>query len=62
MLEIDIDVRRLVPLTREEALENAWMLAQDEFEILAVEDPDDEPVSMDEIEAWFERRSGEAES
>jgi hypothetical protein len=43
--------------TEEEALEEAWNLAQGENEILAIEGPDDESVPMLEIEAWFESRS-----
>jgi hypothetical protein len=43
--------------TEEEALEEAWNLAQGENEIVAIEGPDDESVPMLEIEAWFEQRS-----
>jgi hypothetical protein len=43
--------------TEEEALEEAWMLAQGQNEITAIEGPDDESVPMVEIEAWFEQRS-----
>jgi hypothetical protein len=43
--------------TEEQALEEAWNLAQGENEIVAIEGPDDESVPMLEIEAWFEARS-----
>jgi hypothetical protein len=43
--------------TEEEALEEAWQLAQGQNEITAIEGPDDESVPMVEIEAWFEQRS-----
>jgi len=43
--------------TEEEALEEAWQLAQGQNEITAIEGPDDESVPMAEIEAWFEQRS-----
>ncbi|HUZ91310.1 MAG TPA: hypothetical protein VMU78_05340 [Methylocella sp.] len=43
--------------TEEEALEEAWNLAQGANEIVAIEGPDDESVPMLEIEAWFEQRS-----
>ena len=43
--------------TEEEALEEAWNLAQGENEIVAIEGPDDESVPMLEIQAWFESRS-----
>jgi|GEM_PF-1143036 hypothetical protein len=50
--------------SEEEALEEAWNLAQGENEIVAIEGPDDVSVPMLEIEAWFEKRlaSGAAES
>ncbi|MBO0732784.1 MAG: hypothetical protein J2P49_00385 [Methylocapsa sp.] len=44
-------------LTEQEALEEAWNLAQGENEIVAIEGPDDESVPMLEIEAWFQKRS-----
>ena len=43
--------------TEEEALEEAWNLAQGQNEITAIEGPDEESVPMAEIEAWFEQRS-----
>jgi hypothetical protein len=46
--------------TEEEALEEAWILAQGQNEITAIEGPDDESVPMAEIEAWFEQRSASA--
>lgn len=43
--------------TEEEALEDAWNLAQQkDKEILAVEGPDEELVPMEEIQAWFDKR------
>jgi hypothetical protein len=42
--------------TEEEALEEAWNLAQGDNEIVAIEGPDDESVPMLEIKAWFEQR------
>jgi hypothetical protein len=43
--------------TEEEALEDAWNLAQqDGIEITAVEGPDEETVPMDDVQAWFEHR------
>jgi hypothetical protein len=43
--------------TEEEALEEAWNLAQGENEIVGIDGPDEEAVPMLEIEAWFEQRS-----
>jgi hypothetical protein len=43
--------------TEEEALEEAWQLAQGDNEVVAIDGPDDESVPMVEIEAWFENRS-----
>ncbi len=44
--------------TEDEALEDAWTLAQQEgIEVTAVEGPDEELVSMEEIQAWFDKRS-----
>jgi hypothetical protein len=43
--------------TEEEALEEAWNLAQGDNEVIAIEGPDEESVPMVEIEAWFEQRS-----
>ena len=48
--------------TEEEALEEAWNLAQGENEVIAIEGPDDESVPMVEIEAWFENRSATGET
>jgi hypothetical protein len=48
--------------TEEEALEEAWSLAQGENEVLGIEGPDDESVPMVEIEAWFENRSATGET
>jgi hypothetical protein len=43
--------------TEEEALEDAWNLAQqDGIEITAVEGPDEETVPMDDVQAWFDHR------
>jgi hypothetical protein len=43
--------------TEEEALEEAWNLAQGDNEVVGIDGPDDEAVPMLEIEAWFEQRS-----
>jgi hypothetical protein len=44
--------------TEDEALEDAWTLAQQVGkEITAVEGPDEETVPMEEIQAWFDKRS-----
>jgi hypothetical protein len=44
--------------TKDEALEEAWNLAQGENEVVGIDGPDEESVPMVEIEAWFEHRSG----
>lgn len=38
------------------ALEHAWMLAQGNTEITAIEGPDEELVTLEEIELWFDER------
>ncbi len=44
--------------SREEAFETAWTLAQDESnEITALEGPDEQTVTIEEINAWFDRQS-----
>ena len=43
--------------TRDEALENAWAIAQGENDITAIEGPDEELVTMEEVGAWFDRRA-----
>ena len=43
--------------TEEEALEEAWQLAQGDNELLGIDGPDEESVPLVEIEAWFETRS-----
>jgi hypothetical protein len=48
--------------TEEEALEEAWQLAQGDNEVLAIDGPDDESVPMVEIEACFEHRSATGET
>ena len=48
--------------TEEEALEEAWQLAQGDNEVIAIDGPDDESVPMVEIEAWFENRSATDET
>lgn len=43
--------------TQEEALEEAWKLAQQKGkEITAIEGPDEEIVPMEEVQAWFDKR------
>lgn len=43
--------------SEEEALEEAWQLAQGDKEIIGIDGPDEETVPLEEIEAWFETRS-----
>ncbi|HLH12595.1 MAG TPA: hypothetical protein VKV77_12050 [Methylovirgula sp.] len=44
--------------TEEEALEDAWNLAQQPGkEITAIEGPDEEPLPMEDIQAWFDKRA-----
>lgn len=43
--------------TRNEAFESAWALAQGDNDILALEGPDEELVSMEQVGAWFDRRA-----
>jgi len=47
--------------TEEEALEEAWNLAQGDNEVVGIDGPEDESVAMVEIEAWFEERSAAGE-
>ncbi|MGH6674860.1 MAG: hypothetical protein ACRECE_01365 [Xanthobacteraceae bacterium] len=43
--------------SQEQALEEAWKLAQqDRKEITAIEGPDEEIVPMEEVQAWFDKR------
>ena len=48
--------------TEEEALEEAWNLAQGDNEVIAIDGPDEESIPMVEIEAWFENRSATGEN
>jgi hypothetical protein len=48
--------------TEEEALEEAWNLAQGDNELLGIDGPDEESVPLVEIEAWFEQRSAAGET
>ena len=48
--------------TKEEALEEAWQLAQGDNEVLGIDGPDEESVPLVEIEAWFENRSATGET
>jgi hypothetical protein len=45
--------------TREEAFEGAWVLAQGENDISAIEGPDEQTVTVEEIGSWFDRRSSD---
>jgi hypothetical protein len=47
--------------TEDEALEEAWNLAQGDNEVIAIDGPDEESIPMVEIEAWFENRSATGE-
>jgi len=42
--------------SQEEALEEAWRLAQSGEDITAIEGPEGELVSAEEIEVWFRKR------
>ncbi len=44
-------------VSQEEALEYAWQLAQGENDIEAVEGPDEELVTVEEIGSWFDKRA-----
>jgi hypothetical protein len=59
-LKLEMMSRELA--TEEEALEEAWQLAQGDNEVVAIDGPDDESVPMVEIEAWFEQRSATGET
>jgi hypothetical protein len=48
--------------TEDEALEEAWQLAQGDNEVLGIDGPDEESVPLVEIEAWFENRSATGET
>ena len=48
--------------TEEEALEEAWQLAQGDNEVVGIDGPDEESVALVEIEAWFEQRSASSET
>jgi hypothetical protein len=48
--------------TEDEALEEAWQLAQGDNEVLGIDGPDEESVPLVEIEAWFENRSTTGET
>ncbi len=44
--------------SEEEALEEAWKLAQQgDKEITAIEGPDEEPIPMEDVQAWFDKRT-----
>lgn len=43
--------------SEEEALEEAWQLAQGNNEIIGIDGPDEESLPLEEIEEWFESRS-----
>jgi hypothetical protein len=48
--------------TEEEALEEAWQLAQGDNEVLGIDGPAEESVPLVEIEAWFEHRSASSKT
>ncbi len=48
--------------TEDEALEEAWNLAQGDNEVIGIDGPDEESVPLVEIEAWFENRSATGET
>jgi hypothetical protein len=43
--------------TEDEALEEAWNLAQRDNQVTAIEGPDEAIVTLDEILVWFEKRA-----
>ncbi len=44
--------------SEEEALEEAWKLAQQgDKEITAIEGPDEEPIPTEDVQAWFDKRT-----
>ena len=45
--------------TREDAFEAAWGIAHGPHDILALEGPDEETVSVEEIGSWFDRRQAD---
>ena len=48
--------------TEEEALEEAWQLAQGDNEIIGIDGPDEDSVPLAEIQAWFETRAAAGET
>jgi hypothetical protein len=48
--------------SEEEALEEAWQLAQGDNEIIGIDGPDEATVPLEEIEEWFETRSRSGET
>jgi cobalamin biosynthesis Mg chelatase CobN len=48
--------------SEEEALEEAWQLAQGENEIIGIDGPDEQTVPLEEIQEWFESRSAMGET
>ncbi|HEY5225585.1 MAG TPA: hypothetical protein VIJ06_02220 [Methylovirgula sp.] len=59
-MDLDLKHEMLSPewATEDEALEDAWNLAQQEGkEITAIEGPDEETVPMEIIQAWFDKRA-----
>lgn len=44
-------------LSQDDALEYAWKLAQGAADILAIEGPDEELVTVEEIGSWFDKRT-----
>ena len=45
--------------SREDAFEAAWQIAQGPHDILALEGPDEETVTVEEIGSWFDRRQAD---
>jgi hypothetical protein len=48
--------------SEEEALEEAWQLAQGDNEIIGIDGPDETSVPLEEIQEWFESRSASSEA
>jgi hypothetical protein len=43
--------------SKEDALEHAWQLAEGENDIEAIEGPDEELVTVEEIGSWFDQHT-----
>ncbi len=48
--------------SREAAFEAAWEIAQGPHDITAIEGPDEETITVEEIGSWFDRREPVADA